>query len=337
MIVKDKGETSVQTHYNLRSEVTHLVEEKHIRAEDVDSVLKITGLSPDAPSWHNFIDKLLLVLGSLGLAFSLMFFIAYNWDDFGRFAQFGLVEAAILIATLIYMKTDTDKIVAKVALLTASILLGVLLALFGQTYQTGADPWELFFNWALLMLPWVIIGRFSALWVVWVVLMNISMILYYQTFGSLFWTYIGSEETLLWYLFAFNTIAVIIWELLSSYYTWLAEEFWGKRIIMVMSGTAITSLVLMHIFDKGSAFVSTLVWMIYLGGLYVVYRKVQHDLFMLAGACLSGIVVIIVFLSKHLLKNLDESGFFILMLSVIALGSLSALWLKSLYKEWYNA
>jgi uncharacterized membrane protein len=235
------------------------------------------------------------------------------------------------------MKTDTDKIVAKIALLTASILLGVLLALFGQTYQTGADPWELFFNWALLMLPWAVIGRFSALWVVWVVLMNISMILYYQTFGSLLWTYFGSEEMLLWYLFAFNTIVAIVWELLSTYYSWLAEEYWGKRLIMVMGGTAITSLVLMHIFDKSSAIVSTLVWMIYLGGLYIVYRKVQHDLFMLAGACLSGIVVIIVFLSKHLLKNFDEGGFLFLTLSVITLGSASALWLKNLYKEWHDA
>ncbi len=42
----------------------------------------------------------------------------------------------------------------KAALLLATLLLGVFLALFGQTYQTGADPWQLFANWALLILPW---------------------------------------------------------------------------------------------------------------------------------------------------------------------------------------
>jgi len=34
--------------------------------------------------------------------------------------------------------------------MVSTILVGVLLALVGQTYQTGADTWQLFFYWAIL-------------------------------------------------------------------------------------------------------------------------------------------------------------------------------------------
>ena len=44
----------------------------------------------------------------------------------------------------------------KAALLAAALLTGGLLALIGQTYQTGADTFELFATWAALILPWVL-------------------------------------------------------------------------------------------------------------------------------------------------------------------------------------
>ncbi len=40
----------------------------------------------------------------------------------------------------------------------------ILLAVYGQTYQTGADPYELFFGWAILIIGWVAISRFAPLW-----------------------------------------------------------------------------------------------------------------------------------------------------------------------------
>ena len=44
-----------------------------------------------------------------------------------------------------------------------SLLTGALLALSGQVYQTGADTFELFAWWAVLILPWVLVSRFSPL------------------------------------------------------------------------------------------------------------------------------------------------------------------------------
>ena len=51
--------------------------------------------------------------------------------------------------------------------LAALLATGALFAYFGQTYQTGADPWQLFALWALLTLPLALAARSDALWLPW--------------------------------------------------------------------------------------------------------------------------------------------------------------------------
>jgi uncharacterized membrane protein len=41
---------------------------------------------------------------------------------------------------------------------------GVLQAVFGQIYETGADSYVLFLIWALLIIGWVAIGGYAPLW-----------------------------------------------------------------------------------------------------------------------------------------------------------------------------
>ena len=47
-----------------------------------------------------------------------------------------------------------------------SLFTGALLALVGQTYQTGADTYELFALWAFAITAWVAVARLPALWLV---------------------------------------------------------------------------------------------------------------------------------------------------------------------------
>jgi len=161
-----------------RRQLIDIIEQGIIPPKKIDAALSIAKITPDGKNWRTFIDHLLLWLGGLALAFAVLFFIAYNWKDLGHFAKFGMVEGFIVLTIAVYCKLAENSIASKVSLLVATISLGVLLALYGQTYQTGADSWQLFFNWALLMLPWAIIGRFPAIWILWVVLMNVSIIAY---------------------------------------------------------------------------------------------------------------------------------------------------------------
>lgn len=316
-----------------RRQITGFIEQRTIPAEKIETVLTVLQVRPDGRSWRAFIDHLLLWLGGLALAFAVMFFIAYNWKDLGHFAKFGMVEGFIVLAIVAYCKLVENTIASKVSLLAATIAIGVLLALYGQTYQTGADPWQLFFNWALLMFPWAVIGRFPAIWIVWIALMNVSILLYYQTFRGIFGFFPGFESGMLWIVFLVNTLAFIAWQLLETTWHWLSER-WAIRLLAVSSGVPLTWLVLFSIFDhlEVGRF-SGIIWAFWLVAMYYVYRKVKPDLFMLAGCCLSIITVTVSFLGKHLLRHGDAGAFLFLALIVIGMGGGAALWLKRVHQE----
>ncbi|MCF6208664.1 MAG: DUF2157 domain-containing protein, partial [Ghiorsea sp.] len=274
--------------------------------------------------------RFLLVVGAVLLVSALTFFIAYNWADMSRLAKFTLLEVLIVLAVFAYWMLDVHQLSAKIALLTASLLLGVLLALYGQTYQTGADPWQLFFNWALLILPWVILAQFPALWIVFIFLLNLSLVLYMQTFGGLFGLVFTSEMKLLWPLFVLNAVALFVWEYMSQTKVWL-QSVWATRLLAVASGTTITILLLDYISSTtNNNIFSLLIWLNYLFVLYMYYRKKKPDLFMLAGCCLSVSIVILVFIAQHTIGSGSSLIFSVL---IIALGGASSMWLKHVQKE----
>jgi uncharacterized membrane protein len=319
-----------------RSQIINLLEQGAIPPDKIDDALAATAITPDARAWKTFIDHLLLWLGGLALAFAVMFFIAYNWSDIGRMGKFGLVEVLIILAVVSYWKLGDQAAAGKAALLVATIFLGVLLALFGQTYQTGADPWQLFFTWALLMMPWAIVGRFPAIWMVWIVLINLSIVLYHQAFRGVFWLMLDPENRMFWLTFAFNTLALMAWEILSKPWPWLAER-WAIRMLAVGSGAPLTWLLLFGIIEREHGLVlAGPAWIIWMAVMVFVYKKKRPDLFMLAGCCLSGIVVLVTFLGRHLLWNGEAGGFLILALAVIGLGAGAAVWLRNVHREWQS-
>ena len=330
---------------NTRKELSRLFQSGVIPTGQIDQALIAAKITPDNFAWKDFLSNLLLWLGALALASSVMFFIAYNWDDLGRFAKFGLVEILIALSIFVYWKTSreetsetakskTNRLISQVALLMASIFLGVLLAFYGQTYQTGADTWELFLTWCILILPWTVLSRFPAQWIVWLALLNLSIILYFQTFRGIFGIYFTSDISMLWTLTIVNSIALAIWELLKNHWQWLSES-WATRILALASGAPLTFLVIESIFDRQHSLLPGIFWIAALSVIYMVYRKLKPDLFMLAMACLSGISVIVSFVGKNLFDSFsgDIGAFLILAILVIALGGASAVWLKRILQE----
>jgi len=317
-----------------RKHIIELVEQGIIPPEKVYAALSAVKAIPDGKAWKTFMDHLLLWLGSLSLAFAAIFFIAYNWNDMGHYAKFGMVEGCIGLAIAAYWKQGDNEVFGKVSLLTASLFLGVLLVLYGQTYQTGADHWQLFFNWALLILPWAFIGRFPTLWMVWITLINISIVTYHQVFQGVFWFIGGSVNRILWLVFFFNTFVIALWEVLALTWHWLSER-WAICLLGMGSGIPITWLALMAVLDFREESIPTiLAWVIWLAILYLVYRKIKPNLFMLAGGCLSGGVVWIAFLSRYLSRNFPTIGFLLFALLIIGMGGGAGVWLNHLHRKW---
>lgn len=305
----------------LRAEVFDWLESGQVVPGAEQEVLRAADIVPSRSEWRGFLARLALWLGTLALASAIIFFFAFNWDALGRFAKFGLLEAAILAGLLALWWTGLDSTAGKAVLTLLSLLVGALLALTGQVYQTGADTYELFAWWAVLILPWVLVGRFSPLWLLWLALVDLAVWLYFS---------LGYDgESLMWALLVLNGAALAAWEAgHRAGLSWLRDD-WPPRLVAVVAGSSATGLAVWSIMDNGPGVLAFLAW---IGAVYYWYRHVRPDLFMLAGGVLGLIVVVVAFMTRYMI---DEGGaaFLLIGLVVIGLSGGGAMWLKSVARE----
>lgn len=302
-----------------------------VAPEKWPAALVVAGVFPPGAAWRRFLDRLLLWLGALLLAAGVIFFFAYNWNDLPRMAKFALVEVLIVAALATVWRIGIEHLAGKVALLAAALFVGALLALVGQTYQTGADTFDLFAAWAALILPWVLVGRLAALWLLWLGLVNLATILYFSTFGNLFGLLFGTYQ-MFWVLFGIDTLALAAWELLARR---SAGDRWAIRIVATASGALATALALYALVDAREADnLGLLAWAAYFVVAFFVYRRRIPDLFVLAGGVLSVIVVVTTWLATKLLDSGDAPGAFLFIgLVVIGLSAAGGWWLKRVAGE----
>lgn len=174
---------------------------------------------------------------------------------------------------------DLDKLSGKVALTSGAVLVGVLLAVFGQVYQTGADVYTLFLNWALLIIGFVLVGNFAPLWLLLQALLNLTFFLYWDqvwTTGEL----PGGQI-----LFLFNVAVRFLWEILRRWGLKWVEARWLVEITAAVALGFVTIAMLDFIFDRSE--LSTLTVMewsvpilygIALVLMLLVYMRWIHDL-----------------------------------------------------------
>jgi hypothetical protein len=115
-------------------------------------------------------------------------------------------------------------------------------------------------------------------------------------------------------------------------FDWLAER-WSARVLAVVSGGIISTMAILAIGDlhNDSIQASLLVYPVWMGLAYTVYRHILLDVFVLAGGVLSGIIFITVWLTEKMIDNkMDEAGVFLFIgFVIIGLSALGGFWLKS--------
>ncbi|ENO86744.1 DUF2157 domain-containing protein [Thauera linaloolentis] len=162
--------------FEQRAQLFHLAEAGVLAQEQLERAGGHGALHPGPRDWRWMLDRLLAFGGALLLGAGVVFFFAYNWDALHRFAKFGLAAAALLGCGLAALWAPPRGVLFRAALFGACIATGALLALIGQSYQTGADVWELFAAWAALMLPFVLLSRSSANWALWLAVANMALL-----------------------------------------------------------------------------------------------------------------------------------------------------------------
>ncbi len=305
------------------------VEQEALAPSSLPRALALAEALPTQENWRRFLDRLLLWLGMALVASGLIFFLAYNWKELGRLAKFSLAEAMVAGAMLFVWRLGLDRPSGKAALFGACLFLGALLALIGQTYQTGADTFELFGSWAAMILPWVLVGRSSYLWLLWLAIVNAAITFYFQVLPGRFGAPITTEHQL-WTLFAFDTGALLLWEGLAARRPDGLRQRLGPRVLATASGAFVTALVMLQILDeyRASAF-GTPAWLVWLAAALAIYRRTVKDLFVLAGGVLSVILIVATYFAKHL-THTDSGGFLVVGLIVVLLSAAGGWWLKHL-------
>ena len=300
--------------------------------------LRKVGIIPSRSDWQWFIETFLLSLGITLFLSGVVFFFAYNWTSMNRFAKFATIESGLLIPVLFIVWQDLESLSGKLALLGASVLVGILLAVYGQIYQTGADVFTLFLTWALFIFPWVIVSRFAPLWFFLLLLANLTLILYWEQ--SIETVYSPSLFLLLYLL---NGISFILYEsAIKLRILWLSWHTWLGKIIFVMTLTTLVIPTLEAIIklDKlgffGHEKILSLTILIYLAttALALIYFSQQRrDLFLLATTLGGVLVTLTTLLAKWL--PLDETIAW-LVLSFIIIGEIYFVtnFLFDLAKKW---
>ena len=310
---------------NLRVAILALAD-KHNLSPDAGRQLKqLAALDAPPPSLLRYLPFGLAILSAVLVGLGIVFWVAANWDALPRSLRFILIEA-IVLATLAGAWRFP---VARVPLsLLGFIACGGLFAYFGQTYQTGADPWQLIALWAALTLPMCLGVRHDVLWVSWVIVALTAAQLFFQVRGNGWWW--SSELSLQSSLGSWVPAIVLALVLRFAPRAWVGGGEgrgtgpWPVRLSMIY---AIIGLVAMSVrslfYIAGSGFypvslliVATLA--------FVFSRRGLFDIFVLSALGLGANVLAVCGLVELLVGARNDAIAALLLIGCVAAGMLAA-------------
>lgn len=276
----------------------------------------------DRANWLQFIRYTLL---SLGVGFSvtgIIFFFAYNWDELHKFVKIGLVEVLIVSCMVLFALPKISQPFKSIIITAAAVLVGVLFAVFGQVYQTGANAFDFFLGWTVFIMLWVFVSNFAPLWTIFLLLVNTTFLLYANQV-----THDMSEMLILTILFCFNSLALLFTNLFAG----KKSPLWFSVLLAVVSAAFGTIGFIMGVFDYHLEYILFFIIISYTAALVYGYRS--HSLYYLVIVASSSIIMISALLIR---ANDDEMMFFGVGIFIVAAVTVLTKYLVQLQKRWNN-
>jgi len=314
----------------MRSQIIRLAEAGALDGAGFERAMELGGVRPDGARWLAFVRAACLIGGALLMGAALIYFIAYNWHGMTRLVKIALLGLAMALSAGGAIAFSPRATTGRACLVFAVLSLGALLAFVGQTYQTGADPWQLFAAWAVLSLPWALAAAWAPVWVMVLVIVDVAVTLY-----------LGMQNGGAWgpdYAPVVTTLALVhaavaataeamreraVWRLLPRFAAVTALAFGTLAALYYLDGSARPgrgNLSGMAVF----AIVLALGWW--------QYRMRSVDRMVLAAGALGAITVATVAVAKALHSMRTES-YMLLALMMIGLSAAAAHWLRGLAAE----
>ncbi|WP_266203296.1 DUF2157 domain-containing protein [Pontibacter kalidii] len=300
-------------------------------AASIENKLRSEGLYATPRNWATFIRLFLLGAGASFTLAGVIFFFAYNWADMHKFVKLGLLEFLVLAITIAALVPSFSKTLRNVLLTASAVLVGVLFAVYGQIYQTGANAFDFFWGWTYCVVLWVLVANFQPLWFVFLALLNTTFILYTQQVAT-HWGFALVLDA----LFILNAGAVVVWEVLAAKGKVNVQHRWFPRIVGLAAIAFITVSMISLLFNNfredyglalllGFGMYGTATW----------YGLRVRELFYLTAVPFSAIA----FLTALILRvgeNLPE--LMLMLATVFVIGSITLLvqYLGNLYRQWHG-
>jgi uncharacterized membrane protein len=299
---------------NLRLAIMELTARYQLSAGDSARLSELAGVHQQPRRLMQLAPAGLAVIAAVLGGLGIIFWIAANWESVTRVSRFTLLEGFFAVMCLGALLRPA----ARVPLgLVAFLATGGLFAFFGQTYQTGADPWQLFAWWAALTLPLCFGIRHDAIWTAWAIVAMTALGLWSRAEGGYAWAAgIGLPLPRLLHWFGALLPAIALSPKFRKY---TGAGIWPLRVCVLLATSLIAADALKPIFHWDS-------WTLYFLGLALLAavfaafcRTVMFDIFAVCVLAL-GLNVLIYLGIVVLAKNLHGiSGLLVIGLSAAGL------------------
>ncbi|QNK66660.1 DUF2157 domain-containing protein [Variovorax sp. PAMC26660] len=277
----------------------------------------------DAPPPHlaqRFWRTVALFAAGLG-GFGLVMWVAANWGALGRTGQFALLQGWVLLTALAAWRSAALRTPMGLLCLLGT---GALFAYYGQTYQTGADAWQLFALWAVLTLPLCLGVRSDVLWFPWVVVTCSAISLWAYTHTGHRWR-TGNQDLPIhlasWALGALLVVALSPWA-----QRWVGTTHWSRRLALLVMAVTVTLAALAGLFFRSEVALHYVLGLALMGGASgLLMQRRWFDIVGLSVAVLCVDTLLVAGLVRILF---DSSGgdttFLLLVIGLVAAGILAA-------------
>lgn len=306
------------------AEAARMATERGYSIEAARRAAALAAGTPTADAWTRLLG---LASGGVGaglLASATVTFFAANWERMGRFARLGSLEVALIVAAIVAARWF-GRLAGRLALDLGYVALGALLAVFGQTYQTGADPWQLFLSWAALGAPWVLIARAEELWLLETLVLGAGLA---RLLDQRFHADAGTVALAVWALCA---LAVALWEMQARRARpWLRAR-WLPRVWASLAGGALCVAFIVALSDhEGGLLPASVAVVASLAATAWAYQRRSIELYMQTVALGTAIVVVTSALSRVFVTGAGDPLGSLLLLTIAVVGQTAgaASWLR---------
>lgn len=272
---------------------------------------------PARERWANYLRDWFLLFGVLLLVSGVVMFGAYNWQALHRFHKLGILQLLIVGTWTVSRLRAHDSKVSTALLWGACLLVGALLAVFGQIYQTGADAYTLFLGWSLLIAPWCLAGRSNLIWFSEALLLNVTFTLYYYQMISSDFAHYAAANTV------FNVLLAALWEVVRRTRSWMSVGVTDALLACALAPVTVAACLAPW---EGRYWLAFLVALVLLALLVARFSTEIRKMAMVA----TSAVLLVGAVAIRVLSELEELGFLLIALVIIAEITVAAGWLRKL-------